>query len=89
VRPIVLSLPPDTVLDALFVQACLTRPPGEPYIEGLRRYTELLLVELQGQVFADAPRQDEEWKPRANAKQPKLSAVERSEIQRAGALNRR
>lgn len=76
-----LRLPPDSVLDQLFTQACLTRPDGEPYIEGLRRYSELLVMELQAQV---APK---EWKPREE-KRPKLSAEERSEIQRRGALNR-
>jgi hypothetical protein len=70
-------MPPDTVLDDLFVQACLTRAPGEPYIEGLRRYTELLLVELQGQVFdaAHTRAYDAERRERKRARPPDSSHI--------------
>lgn len=41
---------PDDVLAALFEQAVLTRPKGEPYIDGLRRYSRLLEAEIQGRL---------------------------------------
>lgn len=49
-RPVTIEPLPDDVLAALFEQAVVTRPKGEPYIEGLRRYSRLLEAEIQGRM---------------------------------------
>ena len=43
--------PPDEVVDELFKQAVATGYKGEPYLQCMRRFTDLLTLELQGQVF--------------------------------------
>jgi hypothetical protein len=47
-----LHTPSDAVLDALFVQSLVGHVKGEGYLVGLRRYSELLVAELQAQVAA-------------------------------------
>jgi hypothetical protein len=54
----VLKLPDDDVLGDLFHQAVVNRVKGEHFSIGLRNYSELLLAELQGQIYAAAHRRE-------------------------------
>lgn len=52
--PFLLRPPSDEVVDALFNQAVATGYKGEPYLQCMRRFTDLLTLELQHQVFERA-----------------------------------
>jgi hypothetical protein len=53
-----LHTPCDAILDALFVQALVGLPKGQVYPVGLRRYSELLVAELQSQIAAAERREN-------------------------------
>jgi len=51
---IILKPLPDEALAACFEQAVINRLRGEDYIHGLRRYTRLIEIELQAQIYRTA-----------------------------------